>query len=83
MRAARPSWILAAATLVSAGPASAQNRGVYPLGMSAINSGVTAEPGFTYSNLFLYYSRDESKGPDGELLATGSNSVLMDMNSFV
>jgi hypothetical protein len=61
----------------------AQNRGVYPLGMSAVNSGITSEPGFTYSNLFLYYSRDESKGPEGELLATGSNSVLMDMNSFV
>jgi hypothetical protein len=63
--------------------ARAQNRGVYPLGMSAINSGVTAEPGFTYSNLFLFYSRNVSKGSDGESLATGSNSVLMDMNSFV
>jgi hypothetical protein len=82
VRGALPSLILVAA--VSApGAASAQNRGVYPLGMSAINAGVTAGPGFTYSNLFLYYSRDESKGPDGELLATGSNSVLMDMNSFV
>ena len=78
-RAPRRSWLPppSAATL------GAQNRGVYPLGMSAINSGITSEPGFTYSNLFLYYSRDESKGPDGELLATGSNSVLMDMNSFV
>jgi hypothetical protein len=83
VRAARPTWITAAAAFAFAGPAAGQNRGVYPLGMSAINSGVTAEPGFTYSNLFLYYSRDESKGPDGELLATGSNSVLMDMNSFV
>jgi hypothetical protein len=72
-----------AGRLSPCGPAWAQNRGVYPLGMSAINSGITSEPGFTYSNLFLYYSRDESKGPDGELLATGSNSVLMDMNSFV
>ena len=83
MRAARPIAIVAAASLVFAGPVGAQNRGVYPLGMSAINSGVTAGPGFTYANLFLYYSRNESKGPDGELLATGSNSVLMDMNSFV
>ncbi len=64
-------------------PAEAQNRGVYPLGMSAINSGVTPEGGFTYSNLFLFYSRGESIGPDGEVVATGSNSVLMDMNSFV
>jgi hypothetical protein len=81
---ARPAWIVAAGVLTTlSGDAWAQNRGVYPLGMSAINSGITSEPGFTYSNLFLYYSRDESKGPDGELLATGSNSVLMDMNSFV
>ena len=41
---------------------SAQNRGVYPLGMSATNSGVTPEPGFTYVNQLLIYSRDESKG---------------------
>ena len=81
---ARPAWIVAAeGGEHSRGDAWAQNRGVYPLGMSAINSGITSEPGFTYSNLFLYYSRDESKGPDGELLATGSNSVLMDMNSFI
>ncbi|HKU60527.1 MAG TPA: transporter [Gemmatimonadales bacterium] len=83
MRAERPIRILAAATLVFAAPAGAQNRGVYPLGMSAVNSGITADPGFTYANLFLYYSRNESKGPDGEVVATGSNSVLMDMNSFV
>src|SRR3569832_2094609 len=64
-------------------PASAQNRGVYPLGMSAMNSGATPAPGLTYTNLFILYSRDESRGDDGELLATGSNSVLMDMNTFV
>ena len=62
--------------------AEAQNRGVYPLGLSALNSGVMPESRFTYSNLFLYYSRNKSKGPDGEVRATGSNSVLMDMNSF-
>ena len=61
---------------------SAQNRGVYPLGMSATNSGVTPEPGFTYVNQLLIYSRDESKGPDGEVLGTGSNSVVMDMNTL-
>jgi hypothetical protein len=69
--------------LIVHGPAQAQSRGVYPLGMSATNSGVTPESGFTYSNLFLFYSRDQLKGPDGELLATGHNSVLMDMNAFV
>jgi hypothetical protein len=60
----------------------AQNRGVYPLGMSATNSGVTPEPGFSYVNQLLIYSRDESKGPNGEVLATGSNSVVMDMNTL-
>ena len=63
--------IVAVAVSAVAGPfigwdqASAQNRGVYPLGMSATNSGSTAEPGFTYANLFLFYSRSESRGPDG------------------
>jgi hypothetical protein len=56
---------------------------VYPLGMSAMNSGATPAAGLTYTNLFILYSRDESRGDDGELLATGSNSVLMDMNTFV
>lgn len=63
-------------------PARAQNRGVYPLGMSATNSGVTPEPGFSYVNQLLIYSRDKSKGPNGEVLATGSNSVVMDMNTL-
>ncbi len=64
-------------------PAEAQVRGVYPLGMSATNSGVTPDPGFSFSNAFLFYSRDQLKGPNGEVLATGQNSVMMDMNSFV
>jgi hypothetical protein len=64
-------------------PGKAQVRGVYPLGMSATNSGVTPEPGFTYSNAFLFYSRDELRDANGEVVATGLNSVLMDMNSFV
>jgi hypothetical protein len=51
--------------------------------MSATNSGVTPESGFTYSNLFLFYSRDTLRDPHGEVLATGQNSVIMDMNSFV
>lgn len=68
--------------LVLGAQARAQNRGVYPLGMSATNSGVTPEPGFSYSNQLLIYSRDKSKGPNGEVLATGSNSVVMDMNTL-
>ena len=48
-----------------AGFAHSQNRGVYPLGLSAINSGVSAAPGLTYNNSFLFYARDEQKGGDG------------------
>ena len=64
-------------------PALSQVRGVYPLGMSATNSGVTPETGISYVNQFLFYSRDQAKGPNGEVLATGQNSVMMDMNSLV
>ena len=64
-------------------PVQAQVRGVYPVGMNATNSGVTPEAGVTYSNLFVFFSRDEEKGPHGEILATGQNSIMMDMNSFV
>ena len=71
-------WLLFAAANVSA-----QVRGVYPLGMSATNSGVTPEPGFSYVNQFLIYTRDELKGPNGEVQVTGRQSVVMDMNSLV
>ena len=62
--------------------ADAQVRGVYPLGMNAVNSGVTPAPGLSYVNQFLYYSRDEQKGPSGEVLATGQQAVLLDMNTL-
>jgi hypothetical protein len=76
--------VLAAAGALAAHapPALAQNRGVYPLGMSATNSGVVADPGWTYANAFLFYARDESRGRNGEVIATGANSVLMDMNTL-
>jgi hypothetical protein len=51
--------------------------------MNATNSGVTPESGFTYSNIFLFYSRDQLRGPSGAILATGQQSVLMDMNNFI
>lgn len=70
------------AILTLARETHAQNRGVYPLGMSATNSGLTPGPGFTYANQLLIYSRDKSKGPNGEVLVTGSHSVVMDMNIF-
>ncbi len=69
--------------LVPSAPLKAQIRGVYPLGMSATNSGVTPDSGFTYSNSFLSYFRDELRGLNGEVLGIGRNSVLMDMNNFV
>lgn len=31
--------------------------------LSGINSGVSPEPGLTYNNRFLFYSRSEEKGP--------------------
>jgi hypothetical protein len=61
----------------------AQNRGVYPLGLSAINSGVSAAPGLAYNNSFLFYARDEQKGGHGEVLATGQQAVLLDMNTLL
>jgi hypothetical protein len=75
--------IAVAGTFIAFGWAQAQNRGVYPLGMSALGSGVMPAAGFTYSNSFLYYSRDRSVDAAGGVVATGSNSVLMDMNGFV
>ncbi|MFL6335076.1 MAG: transporter [Pyrinomonadaceae bacterium] len=72
-----------ACVLVGLTQARAQVRGVYPLGMSATNSGVTPEPGFSYSNFLGIYARDQFRGPRGEILATGNQSVVMDMNSLV
>lgn len=69
--------------LIVAGHMQGQVRGVYPLGMSATNSGVTPRPGFSYSNLLAIYSRDQFRGPNGEILATGNQSVVMDLNSIV
>jgi hypothetical protein len=68
--------------LVAPGSVRGQVRGVYPLGMSGLNSGVTPESGITYSNLFLFYSRDHFRDQNGAVSATGENSVMMDMNSF-
>ena len=61
----------------------AQVRGVYPVGMNATNSGVTPEAGITYSNLFVFFSRDEKRDSAGNVVATGQNSIMMDLNSFV
>ena len=64
-------------------PVQAQNRGVYPLGMSATNSGVTPPSGFTYSNQLLFYSRSQAKDDNGNTMpVAGNNSVIMDMNTL-
>ena len=85
MTARSAAWLRVGILMAIFAPlAGAQSRGVYPLGMSATNSGVTPDPGFTYSNQLLFYSRDEVKNENGATLPiTGSNSVLMDMNSLI
>jgi hypothetical protein len=77
------AYFVAIFTLIAAGPARAQNRGVYPLGMSATNSGVTPESGFSYTNQLLFYTRDQAKDDEGRTLpVTGINTVVMDMNTL-
>jgi len=74
---------LLAAICIIAVPALPQVRGVYPLGMSATNSGVTPESGISYVNHSCSTREIRQRGPNGEVLATGQNSVMMDMNSLV
>jgi hypothetical protein len=82
VRAASRRLLVGGLLMVAAIPVHAQNRGVYPLGMSATNAGVTPESGFTYANQLLVYSRDSAKDDDGNTLVTGANSVVMDMNTL-
>jgi hypothetical protein len=75
--------VLAAVCICMTGLLHAQNRGVYPLGMSAINSGIMPESSFTYSNQFLLYTRDQAKDNEGNTLpVTGNHSVILDMNTI-
>lgn len=76
-------WLAIFVSLGLSQAAEAQIRGVYPTGMNATNAGATPESGFTYSNLFIFNARDESKGSAGEVVATGSNAVMIDLNTFV
>jgi hypothetical protein len=79
----RPGIFVVVCVLFLGMRTQAQNRGVYPLGMSATNSGVTPEAGFTYVNQLLFYSRDHAKDDAGNTLeVTGENYVLMDMNTL-
>jgi hypothetical protein len=75
-------WIALACAIAAHGDASAQVRGVYPTGMNATNAGLAPGAGFAYSNLFIVNSRDERVGSGGETLATGQQSVLLDLNTF-
>ena len=79
----RTSVVLALFVIVADRQLDAQVRGVYPAGMSATNSGVTPGPGFTYSNVLLIYSRSTMRDRDGNVTATGNNSVILDMNSLI
>lgn len=63
--------------------ARAQNRGVYPLGMSALHSGSLPDSGVTYANQLLKYSRNRAKDNRGnDEPVRGLHSVVMDMNTF-
>ena len=62
--------------------AEGQVRGLYPLGISATNSGVTPPPGFSFSSYLAIYTRNKLKGPKGEITATGKQSVVMDLNTL-
>jgi hypothetical protein len=74
---------LAAVCICMTDPSHAQNRGVYPLGMSAINSGVMPASTFTYSNQFLLYTRGQAKDNEGQTLpVTGNHSVILEMNTI-
>jgi hypothetical protein len=75
--------VLAAACMGMTVPSHAQNRGVYPLGMTAVNAGLMPESTFTYSNQFLLYTRDEAKDNEGHTLpVTGNHTVILDMNTI-
>ena len=50
--------------------------------MNVMNGGVAPAPGFAYSNLFIANSRDARVGADGETLATGQQSILLDLNTL-
>jgi hypothetical protein len=65
--------VLAAACMWMTVPALGQNRGVYPLGMTAINSGIMPNSSCTFSNQFLLYTRDQAKDNEGRTLPVGTS----------
>jgi hypothetical protein len=81
-----PAWIIyfgfVTALPAFVSPAEAQVRGVWNLGSGATNSGVTPASGFTYANTFFFNSRSQAIGPNGEIVATGQQAVMLDVNNF-
>jgi hypothetical protein len=61
---------------------SSQVRGLYPLGISATNSGVTPAPGWSLSSYLAIYTRNKFKDGQGNITATGRQSVIMDLNTL-
>lgn len=74
-------WI-ALTCIFANGEANGQVRGVYPAGMNVTNGGSAPAAGFAYSNLFIVNSRDKRVGADGETLATGEQSILLDLSTI-
>ena len=75
--------VAVACGLFAATSARSQNRGVYPLGMSALNAGTLPDSGWSYANQLLDYTRDRAKDDDGHTEPVrGAHLVLMDMNTF-
>jgi len=70
--------------LTAAQPARAQQKGQYLPGTSGLNSGLQAPPGFTYANVFTYYSSSTIKDPNGETIPSlGGLDMIVDQNLFV
>jgi hypothetical protein len=69
---------------VVAAPGIAQHRGQYMSGLSATNSGVQPDTGFTYANIFYYSSSDRLKGLDGgPIPIDGQFTIIADLSTFV
>jgi hypothetical protein len=83
---AQASWLVRCVIvclLFAPGQAAAQNRGNYPVGLTATNSGAIPDAGLSYATQLLFFSRDDSRGPDGEVVQTGQNSVILSLTSFL
>src|SRR5262249_2373028 len=78
-----PFVVLVLLTILCSDYAHAEVRGFSPTGMNEPNAGITHGSGLTCSNLFIFNARDELKGSGGEVVETGTNAVMLDLNTFV